>query len=118
MTSRSSMALRVGVLCAGATLALALVMVGCTSRSTVAADAVETVVSTFDVDGMTCGGCEAGVKVKVGKLDGVRAVAASHEEGKAEITYDPNQVTARQIVAAIAELGYEATLVETSDPST
>ncbi len=40
MTSRSSIGLRVGVLGAGAALALALVIAGCTSRSAVAADAV------------------------------------------------------------------------------
>ena len=108
---------RMVVLCVGATLALALVMAGCTSRSAVAADAFENVVSTFDVYGMTCGGCEAGVKMTVGKLDGVRTVTASHEEGKAEVTYDPTQVTAQQIAAAIGKLGYQATLVETSDPS-
>lgn len=105
------------VLCAGATLALALVIAGCTSRSAVAADAVETVVSTFDVDGMTCGGCEAGVKMTVGKLDGVRTVTASHKEGRADVTYDPIQLTAQQIAEAIGKLGYEATLVATSDPS-
>ena len=73
---------------------------------------VEPVTSVFRVEGMTCGGCEAGVKLRVGKLDGVTSVDASYEEGTATVTFDPEQVGPEQIVAAIETLGYTAQLVE------
>jgi copper chaperone len=69
-------------------------------------DNVETV--TLDVDGMTCGGCEVGVRRVVKKLEGIETVEASHEEGTAVVTYDPEQVSTEQIVEAIKTLGYEA----------
>lgn len=72
-------------------------------------------VSTFEVVGMTCGGCEAGVKVKVKKLAGVESVEASYEKGIARVAYDPAKVTPQQIIAAIEELGYTAELEETKE---
>lgn len=67
-----------------------------------------TTTSTFRVEGMTCAGCEVGVKVAVKRLAGVAFVDVSYEEGSATVTYDPEQVTPEQIVAAIEKLGYEA----------
>lgn len=78
-----------------------------------AGDEAATTVSTFAVQGMTCGGCEVGVEMKVEELDGVESVEASYKEGTARVTYDPAQVTPEQIIAAIEELGYEAELQET-----
>jgi len=68
----------------------------------------DVVTQTFDVEGMTCGGCEVAVRAAVGKLDGIEKVTASHEEGTAEVTYDPDQVTTEAIVEAIKKLGYAA----------
>jgi len=65
---------------------------------------------TFNVDGMTCGGCEAAVRRAVNKLDGIETVEASHKEGTAIVTYHPEEVTPEQIVEAIKTLGYEAEL--------
>ncbi len=71
------------------------------------------VTSVFEVEGMTCGGCEASVKMTVKRLDGVQAVAASHAEKRATVTYDGQKVTPQAIVEAIEKLGYEAELVDT-----
>jgi copper chaperone CopZ len=94
---------------------LALLVAGIGLASTAGALAAEeraaTVTSLFKVEGMTCGGCEAAVERKVKKLDGVAAVEASHEEGRARVTYDPKRVTPQRIVAAIEELGYSAELI-------
>lgn len=80
------------------------------------AAAGDTVTSVFRVEGMTCGGCEVGVKMRVGKLDGVTAVDASYEEGTATVTYDPEKVTPEVIVEAIETLGYQAELAEELEP--
>lgn len=67
---------------------------------------------TFAVEGMTCGGCEVGVRMAVGKLDGIEQVKASYSEGTAVVTYDPAKASPKDIIAAIKKLGYEAKLVE------
>lgn len=73
------------------------------------------VASIFKVQGMTCGGCEAGVKAKVKRLAGVESVEASYAQGTARVVYDPAKVTPEKIIAAIEELGYKAQLQETKN---
>ena len=72
-----------------------------------------TVTSTFAVEGMTCGGCEAAIEIKLRKIDGVGSAEASHEKDSAVVRYDPTKVTPDRIVSAIEDLGYKARLVET-----
>lgn len=72
------------------------------------AEVATTATSIFDVEGMTCGGCEVAVKRVVNELDGVVEVEASHREGRATVIYDPERATPEQIVQAIERLGYEA----------
>jgi len=76
------------------------------------------VTSVFKVEGMTCGGCEAGVKIAVKRLDGVREVEVSHTEKRASVTYDAERVTPQAIVEAIEKLGYTAELIETKTAAT
>lgn len=89
-----------------------LAAVGGVARAA-AGDEAATSASTFKVEGMTCGGCEAGVKAKVKKLAGVESVEASYKEGTARVVYDPAKITPQQIIAAIEQLGYKAELQET-----
>lgn len=72
-----------------------------------------TVTSTFAVEGMTCGGCEAAIEIKLRNIDGVESAEASHEKGSAVVRYDPTKVTPDRIVSAIEDLGYKVKLVET-----
>ena len=95
----------------GAASLAGVALIGTSSASDVPA---ETVTKVIDVEGMTCGGCELAVKRAVGKLEGVDSVKASHEDGRAEVTYDPGKVTIEQIVEAIEKLGYQAELEEQS----
>lgn len=88
----------------------ALVTIGLVGTSSASDAGAETVTKVFDVEGMTCGGCEVAVKRAVGKLEGVHSVRASHEDGGAEVTYDPGNVSIEQIVKAIEKLGYQAKL--------
>jgi len=61
----------------------------------------------FDVTGMSCGGCERSLTRAVSRLPGVSAVAASHVDQAATVTYDEHAVTPETITAAIREAGYE-----------
>ncbi len=96
-------------LLAGALLGLALA-IPYPMKALTSAVQSETKTDVFKVTGMTCGGCEVGVRMAVGKLDGVEKVEASYKEGTATIKYDPAKVTPKQIEVAIGKLGYQAKL--------
>ena len=61
---------------------------------------------SFDVNGMTCGGCTASVQRALNKLDGISHAEVSLSQGVATVVIDPAKVTPTQIVSAITHLGY------------
>ena len=63
---------------------------------------------SFDVNGMTCGGCTGSVQRALSKLDGISLAEVSLSPGLATVVADPAQVTPAQIEAAISQLGYPA----------
>lgn len=65
---------------------------------------VETV--TFDIEGMTCTGCEATVENAAAAVEGVLEVDASYDSGKATIKYDRSQTSREKVKAAINKTGY------------
>ena len=65
---------------------------------------------TFDIRGMTCGGCNRIVQRALGRIDGVSRAAVTLRPGVAMVTADAVRVTAAQVEAAIGALGYAATL--------
>lgn len=64
----------------------------------------------FDVKGMTCAGCEYGVRKVLTRLPGVSNADVSYEHRRALVTYDPGKVTVEKMIAAIQTLGYKATV--------
>lgn len=99
--------------------AAALACGGCDSASKGAATApvdAQTAVSAADqqatiaVEGMTCASCSISIRTTLKKLDGVKAVEASHEKNQVSVTYDPAKVKPAQLVEAISKLGYPASL--------
>lgn len=76
-----------------------------------AAPAPGLVRAEFAVEGMTCGGCELGVRTVLNRLDGVERAEASHEESRAVVDFDPEKVDTERMIGAIGELGYTATLI-------
>ena len=79
--------------------------------------AVQTKTVTFKVEGMTCGGCVIGVRKVLTRLPGVSKADVTYEKNRAVVTYDPAAVTVEQMVAAIATLGYKATVVTSAATS-
>ena len=65
---------------------------------------------TFDIHGMTCGGCVGGVKRALQKVDGVSAVDVSLNPGQAIVHADVSIASVAQILAAVTKLGYHANL--------
>ena len=70
--------------------------------------ATPTAVVELNVQGMTCTGCEASIKMAVKKLDGVKKVEASFAEGSATVTVNPEKAQAQKIIEAINKIGYSA----------
>ena len=63
---------------------------------------------SFDVNGMTCGGCTGSVQRALSKLDGVSHAEVTLSPGVATVVADPARVTPAQIESAINQLGYLA----------
>ena len=84
-------------------LALAVALASCGGGASGSASPVNV---TLEVDGMTCGSCEAAIVAALMAMDGVSSANASHSTGKVEATYEPARSTPEQMAAAIDRLGY------------
>ena len=62
---------------------------------------------TFDVEGMTCAGCEAHVESEVNKLDGIISVKASYENANTIVEFDKTKTDLPTIRKAIESTGYK-----------
>ena len=63
---------------------------------------------SFDVSGMTCGGCTGSVQRALNKIDGVSRAEVTLHPGVVSVEADPARVTSAQVEAAINGLGYQA----------
>jgi copper chaperone CopZ len=64
----------------------------------------------FNVEGMTCAGCEASVKNELGKLDGIIESEVSYDSGTATISYLRTKLTEKELQDAINKTGFTANL--------
>jgi copper chaperone CopZ len=60
---------------------------------------------TFNVTGMTCGGCAVRVQRALMALDGVRDVTVQ-TDGQAVVTYDPDAISVAAMQEAARSAGY------------
>ena len=65
---------------------------------------------TLEVRGMSCEACVGHVTRALRVLDGVQAVDVSLDAGQATVTFDPAKVQVSQMVTAMEDEGYEASL--------
>jgi copper chaperone len=63
---------------------------------------------TIKVEGMSCGGCVRNVTGVLKALPGVSEAEVSLEEARAQITYDPAQVTPEQMRSAVEAAGFDS----------
>ncbi|MBN4050154.1 cation transporter [Desulfobulbus sp. AH-315-M07] len=76
-----------------------------------AANATGAITRDYDVVGMTCEGCTVQIQTAVGDVPGVTAVGVDYEAKLTRVTFAPGaEINDRDVIATIAELGYEATL--------
>ena len=64
----------------------------------------------FNVEGMTCASCAAGIQATLARRAGVEGIAVSYGEKTARVAYDPSEITEQQLVSAFQELGYTVAL--------
>ena len=64
----------------------------------------------FNVDGMACEACSSKVTKTLTSLEGVKASEVCHVSKQAAVTFDPAAQNAKELIAAITELGYEASI--------
>ena len=62
----------------------------------------------FNIEGMHCGSCAAGIKMVLDSTEGVTSASASWEGKSAEVEFDEDKVKLESIIQAIEELGYKA----------
>ena len=58
---------------------------------------------TLKIPKMDCAGCEVGVRIAAGKVDGVTGVKTDSDARSAEVTFDPSKTTAEAIASAITK---------------
>ena len=67
------------------------------------------------ITGMTCASCASRIERNLNKLDGVHA-SVNYAIEKAAVKFDPEAVRPEQLVAAVEEAGYQASLPERNEP--
>lgn len=60
----------------------------------------------FEVKGMHCASCSAIVEKTIGELDGVKSVAVSLLLNTAEVEYDEDKISPKQIAKAVKAAGF------------
>lgn len=61
---------------------------------------------TFFVENIKCGGCMNTIRKGLEALEGVETAEPDNQNGKVDVTFDEQQVTADQITAALSGMGY------------
>jgi len=61
----------------------------------------------YQVEGMTCSGCERTVQRVLSMLQGVSDIQASFKDSEVSLTYDPELVSIDAIKSQIQKLGYK-----------
>ena len=69
----------------------------------------------FRVDGMTCGGCAAGVEGTLVELPGVSKAAVTYETSRAVLRIVDEKISTDKILEAINSTGYKGTFIPTED---
>lgn len=80
-----------------------------TASETPAISAEHLIQVKFDVQGMTCEGCENAIKTSIKKLEGIQEVSASFKAGESLVKFDSTLVNRQMISEAISSAGYKVT---------
>ncbi len=62
---------------------------------------------TYQIEGMTCGGCTGSLEKRLLLEEGIKAASASFENNQCEVTLDPALITDERIEEITAKAGFE-----------
>jgi len=62
------------------------------------------------IEGMHCGACATGIQMLTSSMDGVIKVFVDYEKKFGTFEFEETKITKEQIIKAIEELGYKATI--------
>lgn len=66
---------------------------------------------TFNISGMTCGGCTASVQKALQAVDGVQSISVSLENQQAVISFDEAIVSVQALSEMIEDAGFDVSAV-------
>ena len=61
---------------------------------------------------MTCAGCAVGMKATLEREAGVKLAEVDYDTETARVRFEPSKTSVEELVAAISELGFSATVKE------
>ncbi len=64
----------------------------------------------LNIEGMTCGHCQMTVANALKDVKGVKEVEVNLETNKAKVLYKEGKVEVKQLIKAVEESGYKATV--------
>lgn len=62
----------------------------------------------FNIDGMHCGACAAGIEMFLSNTEGVTKAKVDYDAKKAEVEYDDAKLKDTDIVKTVEEAGFKA----------
>ncbi|MEE8319268.1 MAG: heavy metal-associated domain-containing protein [bacterium] len=65
---------------------------------------------SLKIEGMHCGMCVSRIEKALKELDGVSEATVSLEENRADVRYDSGSVKTGELIAAVEEAGYSASV--------
>ena len=66
----------------------------------------------FSITGMSCAACSAGIERTVRRLSGIEKADVSLMGESMLVEYNENQITREEIIQAVIDLGYGATIFD------
>lgn len=67
----------------------------------------------LNISGMHCASCARLSELALGKVDGVSKADVSYDSKIAKVTFDEEKVSANNLIDAIADAGYKASVINT-----
>uniref|UniRef100_A0A673ZZE3 P-type Cu(+) transporter n=1 Tax=Salmo trutta TaxID=8032 RepID=A0A673ZZE3_SALTR len=74
--------------------------------------------SVIGIVGMTCNSCVQSIEGKISEMTGVCSIAVSLKEEQGTVTFDPSLTQPEELRAAIEDMGFDASLIESASAET
>uniref|UniRef100_A0A8C7KZH0 P-type Cu(+) transporter n=1 Tax=Oncorhynchus kisutch TaxID=8019 RepID=A0A8C7KZH0_ONCKI len=74
--------------------------------------------SVIGIVGMTCNSCVQSIEGKISEMTGVCSIAVSLKEERGTVTFDPSLTQPEELRAAIEDMGFDASLIESGSAET